>query len=481
MKSWLLSILLPALIIMLACSKEKTISNPENTPPVPEPSSIALQALYPQILPGGNATTITATLYDEAGDSVNGGYSITLAITDAPSMEGEAAPSFSFISNPDSALFELEIEIDSRGQATAVLYSGTAAGPVTIKATLVEDESIFVEEELVLITVSDLASVVLSAEPPGISVGYDSTMVYAEVYDTYGNRLGEGFAIRFGLIGGIPDRASFVYPPSEDSVLTSYEETTGEIGQASVLLYSGTRSGQVLIRATALVDTTIVAEQLPVRVLAGPINFMDLAPMAETYAQGDSIYIELVGACWDQYTNPANDTTAIISLEIDPDSSARVFSPVSPDSIGLFRSVISYTSAHIGDEMVIIARAGDVVSYRPFVPAIYDPELSIGAVPDVLYLSPENPIATSDITAILHDGFGFLVEGLIIDFMVQICGIIEGPHTDTTDINGHANAQFYMEYDWLPDNPPACQAKVISRLRGYPDCEAEVEIQCIGE
>lgn len=481
MKSWLLLLLLPALLLTLACSKEKSVSNPQNNPPVREPTSILLQASYPQILPGGNATIITATLFDQVGDPVNGGYSIMLTITDAPSMEGEAAPSFSFIANPDSALFELKLEINSQGQANAVLYSGTAAGPVTIKAALVEDTSIFVEEDLVLITVSDLASVLLSAEPPEISVGYNSTMVYASVFDTYGNRLGAGFAIRFEIVGGPLWRASFLYPPSDDSVLTIYEDVTDNDGRAEVEMFSGIRSGQVQIRATALLDTTIYTEEPLVRILAGPIAWIDMNPSDQgIYSDGDSIFMHLYGACWDQYTNPANDTTAIIELEVEPDTSARVVSPVSPDSIGLFHSVLSYTSAHLGDNMVIIARVGDVAIHVPFVPALYSPELSIVAVPDVLHVSSDNPIGTSDITAELRDGFGFLVEGFLVDFLCQNCGILLAPYSDTTDINGLAHTRFYIDYAWLPDNPRMCQAKVIARLLGYPDCEADVDITCYG-
>ena len=482
MRSRLLLILLPALLLTLACSKEKNVNNPEQTPPVIEPASITLEASHPQVLPGADATNITATLYDEAGEPVNGGYHIRLAITDAPSMEGEAAPSFYYPSTPDSALFELDVEINSQGQASAVLYSGTAAGPVTIKATLVENTSIFVEEELVLITVGNLASIDLAAEPPEISVGYDSTTVSATVLDMYGNLVGAGFAIRFGLIGGMPDRASFVYPPSEDSVLTSYEAITGENGQASVMLYSGTRSGQALIRAIALLDSTIAAEQLPVRIHAGPIAWINIYPSMEgTYSEGDSIYVNLFGAVWDQYINPANDTTAIIDLEVVPDTSAHVLSPVSPDSIGLFHSVISYTPAHLDDEMLIIARAGQVEGFLPFVPMIYQPQLAITAIPDTLYVTVDDTIAYSEITAELQDGFGFLVEGFLIDFLVQNCGIIDGPQTDTTDADGLARARFMIKNRWLPGDPPMCQAKVISRLRGYSDCEAETEIYCFGE
>jgi hypothetical protein len=445
--------------------------------------SIVLSSQYNQLAPHGRSTLIYAEVFNINDEPMGEGYGIRFEITAAPSFEGADSPSFNYIAGDDSALYVVDEETGPDGRAETVLYSGNMAGEIAIKATYIENEAIFLEEDLITVVAEMFSGLRLSADEPEIPAGYNSTNIYAAAIDGYGNPMHEAYNIRFEITGMPgPYGASFIYPPSHDSILTVYEMATDTTGIAEIELFGGTTSGTVQIKATALMDTSIFTEKPLLVIVAGPAYYIEIGPSAPGYVEGDSIYFGLLAHAWDQYTNPITDPGAMAYFGVVPDTSASIISPVFPDSNGYFRTFLSYTCNHMFDTVFVTVSIEEVSDTSNLIILnIYDGHLSMQAEPSWIVMSPEDTAVYSEITVQLTSIPECPVRNGIILFRVTGCGELSGQLTDTTDIDGYAYSQFRITPEMVPEAPPHnpyCNAIIKGNLRGYPDVEVERVIYC---
>jgi hypothetical protein len=181
-------------VVMAAC---ETRSSRSELPLAP--GSVVLSADDQVIEVGGASTTVQAILYDIEGKRLSEGFGVLFAITMAPSMTGEERPSFEYVSTEDSALFSIEVITDGDATASVELYSGTAPGPVRVKAASLDNTDVFAEDHLVTIAVGGPASIVLSASDQAIKVGGENTIVQATILDEFYNNIGEGYGVRLEI------------------------------------------------------------------------------------------------------------------------------------------------------------------------------------------------------------------------------------------------------------------------------------------
>ncbi len=468
------------ILILAGCTTKSSQSDLLTTP-----SSIALSADDAIIEVGGVATTINAILFDENDEPLSDGYAVRFTIAGAPSMNGAERPSFEYVSTEDSALLLIDIHTDSTGKASVELYSGTAPGPVRIRAASLDNADVFAEEHLVTIAIGGPANVVLGAEEAAIEVGGENTIVFAVVGDEFGNNIGEGYGVRLeitdapGVYGA--DRPSFEYPPSEDSVSHIYEGITDADGRIEIALFSGYVPGWVKIRATVIENENIRAEELLVMIEPGPPAFIQTSFGGPIESSGDSIYITLGVGIWDQYANPAGFGTPVY-LEIDPDSIIAFENIIYADSNGWATTLPAYTCDHSLDMIQIIVSAGSIADTSGLFPLpVYNGALYMTADPGTIWIEPPDTVGFSYIIVQLLDGHGCEISNGIIGFAALVCGQISGQSLDTTDSDGNAYTEFMIHVDEIPGpppDPPQCICVVRANLFGYPDVENEVEIIC---
>jgi hypothetical protein len=449
------------------------------------PAGIVISADYATIEVGGAGTTIRAALFDENEEPLGEGHGVSFTITGAPSMAGEESPSFEHESSEDSVSHEVDRVTDRSGTASAELYSGTAPGPVTIKAVSLEDIGVFAEEHLVTIAVGGPAGIVLGAEESQIEAGGQSTTIHATVVDEFINNLGEGYGVRLeiteapGHYGA--ERPSFEYPPSDDSISQVYEGITDADGRVEVELFSGYVFGWVRIRATLMDYENIPARELLILIEPGPPVFIDVSFGGPVQSSGDSLCMTLGVGLWDRYANPAGFGIPIY-LEIEPDSIVAFENIIYSDSNGWASSPLAYTCEHSLDTIQLIVSAGSIAdtTESSALPA-YNPQIYISADPGAIWIEPPDTVGYSDITVQLLDGNGCEISNGIILFSALVCGEISGQMRDTTDSDGYAHTQFMIHIDDIPGpppDPPQCTCGVRASLFGYPDVESEVEIIC---
>jgi hypothetical protein len=482
-----LSLAVPIILILAGCTTKSSQSDLLRTP-----SSIVLSADDAIIEVGGVATTINAILFDENDEPLSDGYAVRFTIAGAPSMSGVERPSFEYVSTEDSALLLIDIHTDSTGKASVELYSGTAPGPVRIRAASLDNADVFAEEHLVTIAIGGPANVILGAEEAAIEVGGENTIVFAIVGDEFGNNIGGGYGVRLeitdapGVYGA--DRPSFEYPPSEDSVLHIYEGITDADGRIETALFSGYVLGWVKIRATVIENENIWVEELLVMIEPGPPASIQIAFGGPMESVGDSLYITIGVGIRDQYSNPAGfgDT---VYIEIEPDSIVTyeniIFPefPEYPDSAeGWATTPLAYTCDHSLDMIQIIVSAGSIADTSGLFPLpVYNGALYMSADPGAVWIAPPDTVGFSEITVQLRDGLGCEVSNGIICFAALVCGQISGQSLDTTDSDGNAYTEFMIHVDEIPGpppDPPQCICVVRASLFGYPDVESEVEIIC---
>lgn len=456
------------------------------------PYSMTLYAEDSIIEVGGETTTISAILFDQNDDPLGEGYGVRFSITMAPSMMGAERPSFEYQSTVDSAMFEIDIITDNTGTASIELYSGTAPGPIRIRAVALDNTGVFTEEHLVTVAIGGPASLALSADDPAIEVGNENTVVYATVMEEFGNDAGEGYGVRLeiteypGTHGADPP--SFEYPASEDSISHIYEGITDIDGRVEVVLFSGYVFGWVKIRAALIENENISVEEQLVTIEPGSPAFIDISFGAVGRSVGDSLYIPLGVGIWDQYSNPAGfgDT---VYIDIEPDSIVTVENiifpefPEYPDSVeGWALTWLGYICNHSLEMIGIIASAGEVADTSSLFPLpVYNPEIYIMADPGAIWVAPPDTAGFSDITVRLLDGNGCGISNGIVYFTALVCGQISGQSIDTTDSNGYAYTEFMIHIDDIPGpppDPPQCVCAVRASLYGYPDVVDEVEIIC---
>ena len=468
-------------VLGLSCSKDST-ENPVNTESQ-EPGAIVLSASNETIGPGGQGTIIYATLLDIAGDTMSIGHVIEFEITQAPDTAGSHHTSFIYIPYDDSRVWITNSSTDSNGVAQVRLYSGTIAGNITIKATLVENDSIFTEQTLVTITPNEADHIALTAADPEIEVGYNSTIISVSLVDNFENPV-EGefdFILEVTAAPAMQGRqsVSFNYPPDDYSLLHTVEITTNENGIAETELYSGIKSGWVRIAANLADSSGMTTEVNLITILAGPPAHIDLGPSNNPHIENDSIYCPLSCLIWDVYTNPCRDTSIVINFAVIPDSVANIISPVHADSTGMIITYICYTCDLSFDTIRIAAWSGGLAdTTQELIIPPYGAIIGLQAHPDTIYISP-GETEISEIQATLGDDLGCFIENGILIFSVTGCGSIYGQSIDTTDYLGYAGVNFRIRYDDIPTDSTGCRAMVRSTLMGYPESANSCEISCI--
>ncbi|MEE9553793.1 MAG: hypothetical protein V3W18_05795 [candidate division Zixibacteria bacterium] len=456
------------------------------------PASLILGAEDSIIEAGGENTTISAILFDHNDDPLGDGFDVRFTITQPPSMIGEERPSFEHQSTEDSALFETDVVTDSNSIASVELYSGTAPGPIRIRAVSLDDTDVFTEEHLVTVAIGGPASLVLGAVDSAIEVGRENTTVHVTIFGEFNDNMGEGYGVRLeiteypGTHGADPP--SFDYPASEDSISHIYEGITDVDGRIEVELFSGYVPGWVKIRATIIEYENISVEESLVMIEPGPPAFVSISLGAVAESAGDSLYIPLGVGIWDRYANPAGFGIPVY-IEIEPDSIVDFENviytehPEYPDSAGGWASTqLGYICDHSLETIRIIVSAGEVADTSSVFPLpVYHPEIHISADPGAIWVSPPDTAGFSDITVRLLDGNGCEISNGIIYFSALVCGEISGQSIDTTDNDGYAYSEFMIHIDDIPGpppDPPQCTGLIRARFLGYPDTENEVEIIC---
>ena len=449
------------------------------------PASVVLSADNAIIEVGGVATTINAILFDQNDEPLSDGYPVLFTIAGAPSMNGAGRPSFEYVSTEDSALLSIDILTDSTGKASVELYSGTAPGPVRIRAAWLDNADVFAEEHLVTIAMGGPANVILGAEETAIEVGGENTIVFAVVGDEFGHNIGQGYGVRLeitdapGAYGA--DRPSFEYPPSEDSVSHIYEAITDIDGRVETALFSGYVPGWVKIRATIIENENISVEELLVMIEPGPPAFVQISGGGPVQPIDDSLYITLGVGIWDQYANPTGFGIPVY-LEIEPDSIVAFENIIYTDSNGWASTPLAYTCDHSLDTIQVIASAGSIADTSGLFPLpFYNGALYMTADPETIWIEPPDTVGFSTITVQLLDGLGCEISNGIICFAALVCGQISGQPRDTTDSDGYAYTEFMVHIDEIPGpppDPPQCICVVRANLFGYPDIENQIEIIC---
>lgn len=157
------------------------------------PTGIVLGTEESQIEVGGYSTIVHATVVDEFTNDVGEGYGVRLEMTESPGHSGAERPSFEYPPSDDSISQDYEGITDADGRVEVELFSGFVLGWVRIRATVIDNDNIPVQELLILIEPGPPANVELYFGPVGDSDG-DSLYVTmaAAVWDRYANPAGFG-------------------------------------------------------------------------------------------------------------------------------------------------------------------------------------------------------------------------------------------------------------------------------------------------
>ncbi len=431
----------------------------------------------------GTYQTISCTVYDANGNFVRNGTQIR--------YQNQLA------SSDITALTTTE-----NGAAEAVYTVGTEAGFDEIRAFYNKPgstDTLWSDAVSVHIASSFPTNIALTTTNPEIEVGGNATIVKATMQDENGNPLSEGYEIRFEITAAPsmivhPNSPSFRYVPTVDSVCLETTEMTNVNGVASVTMFSGNRAGTVRIKATSVDDENIFKEKPLITIQSGPPYIIDIYQSNIAEAVEEAIVTGITAAIWDSFTNPVEPKTAVW-FGLIPDSIGYIYgfaytggyqdeedTTIIIGIPGQASTWMSYGCTHTFDTVRVVANAGELYDTSgAIVLALYDGEISLDANPGVLYVALDQT-ECSDITALLQDGLGCPIHNGVILFSASGCGYIDGQSIDTTDSDGYAYTEFCIDYNQIPERepplPPACDGRVIAKLRGYSDVEAEVIIFC---
>jgi len=180
------------------------------------------------------------------------------------------------------------------------------------------------------------------------------------------------------------------------------------MGRLGVQLFSGTKSGIIVIKATDLLDTTIYSEDTLVTIESGPPYYVGIYPSSVPEFEDNNIVVGVIASIWDQYTNPVRLPPDIpVYFGVIPDTIGTIDSPVYSDSSGLIRTWFRYGCRHTNDTIHIIVTVDPIIDTSgAIVLAIYEGHIAIDAQPGILYITPPDTIAFADIEVQLLDGFG---------------------------------------------------------------------------
>jgi hypothetical protein len=268
-------------------------------------SNITVSAADPTIEIGGIATQINAVLKDENGNPLSDGYLVRFQITNQPPSGG---PSFNFVPTPESTLLDVVDSTDVNGKAAVALFSGTRAGTVRVKVTSLDNENVFKEKTVAVITSGPPARIIISPVgnvlPEGqVLIGGVTAMVMDEFTNPVEYNTGVHFEVMpdsVALIMGDAYTGGIIYYPEGDTA-----DTIGTPGLAFTRIsYTCDRTFtwvRVVASSGGLVDTSASIQ----------LAFYAEGGRCAVTANPGSIYIPL------NVPNPHYDSSAVSCLLLD--------------------------------------------------------------------------------------------------------------------------------------------------------------------
>ncbi len=184
------------------------------------PATMTLTATPSAILPGGDTSTLVATVRDMYGQSVGAGYVISFTRLSGPS---------------DITLSAWSGSTDASGRVTVTLTSGATQGTAVIQAACA---GITATADIVInMAVGVPFTIALTATPSRIAPSQASTIT-AVVQDAFGQPVGAGWVVTFSRLAG-----------PTDVTLTPITATTNAQGQVTTRLNAGPTEGTANIQA----------------------------------------------------------------------------------------------------------------------------------------------------------------------------------------------------------------------------------------
>lgn len=278
--------------------------------------------VVPQILTanGSDAATVTVTAVDDNGDPVEDGTVIYL--TAGERFEDRDQNGY-WTNNVDSLIFDANANhvwdpigtipstvTTQNGTATATYVAGNQATTVYVRASMITNgSSDFAEATVKLNPNTTVANISLTHHFEDLRVrgvgGIEWTEIIATAYDEYGNTVPEGVEISFTIAAG-PGGGENIEGEGYGPVTVS----TNQSGQATVVLYSGTVSGTIKMRAES---GSIVSAVTHIVVNAGPPANISIGAEHLNQRSWDKINVSnKIGAnVSDIWGNPVPDSTVI--------------------------------------------------------------------------------------------------------------------------------------------------------------------------
>ena len=207
----------------------------------------------PTTIPADNLTpsTITATLFDDKGETVQAGVAVTFATTLGVFSNGLAT---------------ITAYTNGNGVATAVIYSGSAIGTAQISAGA---NGVTRYVSVTFTGVGPPAYISLSANPNWIPAdGYSFTAITAVLLDLSGQPVAAGTAVTFSTTLGVFTNGQSTYPTvttDDTGTLTVYlrASSTQSTGSAVVSCTSGNVSQSLTIGILRLEYETEPNDSMP--------------------------------------------------------------------------------------------------------------------------------------------------------------------------------------------------------------------------
>jgi hypothetical protein len=196
--------------------------------------------------------------------------------------------------------------------------AGTVAGLIYLRATVIDDNDNlnFSEFPMVLRPSDDIASIALTADRSEIQVkatgGMEFANLTASCYDAFGNKVQSEVPVDFFIVYG-PGGGERLTISEYDSTVTSadtFTAVTNVIGEASVTLLSGIKSGTILLQAK---NGDVFSNSTLLSINAGPPFELSVGVDPCNIRGWDRINVQasVVVLVDDKYGNPVMDNTEV--------------------------------------------------------------------------------------------------------------------------------------------------------------------------
>jgi hypothetical protein len=383
---------------------------------------IELTATPDKVVPdGGTSTSSIRALVTQLDEPVPDETRVSFAI-----IEGTGGF--------DPSLLTTEIsEVTKAGQAGVTYYSGTVPGEVTIRALLADGTSATVTLTLTK-GVGDPYAIDIDAEPDQLSAdgGTSQSVVRADVTDSDGWPVFDGTPITFSIVSGSGTLTGGVNEYS----------TTTTAGIASVVYYSGSTPGPVVIRALAEngvnASTTITLGEV--------IGSMTLTASPTSIAADGTSSSAITATIRDSSGNPVPKETDVtftsspdLGQDFEDQDGDRQITVETPNETG--RVTVSLISGNTAGVAIVTASAtigSNTVTQSTEVTFTSDVSLTLTA--DTLVIDADGTDSAT-ITATLIDNQTLLpVQGTTIAFTKSLGNLSSA--SGVTDANGEVGVTF---------------------------------------